>query len=54
MLGLQFEDTNLSERTPFGTRESKQPGPRPPLEMGTKWFEMKRRNNGQIDREPSE
>ena len=48
-----IEDPNFSEPTPSGTRESKRAGSRPSLETGTKWFEIKRRNNRQIDGEPS-
>jgi len=48
-----IEDPNFSEPTPSGTRESKRAGSRPSLKTGTKWFEIKRRNNRQIDREPS-
>jgi hypothetical protein len=44
---------NFSEPTLSGTRESERAGSRPSLETGTKWFEIKRRNNRHIDREPS-
>ena len=48
-----IEHPNFLDPTPSGTRESKRARSRPSLETRTKWFEMKRRNNRQIDREPS-
>jgi len=50
---INAQAADFSEPTLSGTRESKRAGSRPSLETGAKWFEIKRRNNRHIDREPN-